>query len=84
MTDESNIGLGNTYWQAMVSDSTVFRPILLGTDGLHNSSITDLTMRNPPNWFNIIANSTDILVSNMTLSVVVASSSAPAKVRARA
>ncbi|KAL3298253.1 polygalacturonase [Colletotrichum asianum] len=63
-------GLGQTWWNALISNSTVVRPLLLGTDGLKGGSITGLKMINSPNWFNIIANSSDILISDMDLSVV--------------
>ncbi|KAL2126346.1 hypothetical protein VTI74DRAFT_1139 [Chaetomium olivicolor] len=72
-------GLGQTYWNAMVADKAVLRPILLGTDGLHRASITGLKMTNSPNWFNFISNSTNILVSDLFLDVVQKNASAPAK-----
>lgn len=65
----------------MAEDSSVMRPCLLGTDGLHHATISGLTMLNSPNWFNLIANSTDILISNMTMLVESEISDAPAKVR---
>ncbi|KAI8170292.1 Exopolygalacturonase A [Colletotrichum sp. SAR 10_70] len=64
-------GLGQTWWNALAGNSTVVRPLLLGTDGLKGGSITGLKMVNSPNWFNLIANSSDILISDMDLSVVV-------------
>ena len=64
----------------MVTDPAVLRPILFGTDGLHRSSISGLTMRNPPNWFNFITNSSHILISDMNLQVTSLNASAPAKV----
>ncbi|KAF0325125.1 polygalacturonase [Colletotrichum asianum] len=72
-------GLGQTWWNALISNSTVVRPLLLGTDGLKGGSITGLKMINSPNWFNIIANSSDILISDMDLSVVVTNSTSPAR-----
>ena len=65
----------------MAENSSVVRPCLLGTDGLHHATISGLTMLNSPNWFNLIANSTDILISNMTMLVKSEISDAPAKVR---
>ncbi|GJC86060.1 exopolygalacturonase A [Colletotrichum liriopes] len=72
-------GLGQTWWNANVVNSTVVRPLLLGTDGLKGGSITGLNMRNSPNWFNIIANSSDILISDMNLVVEVTNKTSPAK-----
>ncbi|CAK7236998.1 hypothetical protein SBRCBS47491_009827 [Sporothrix bragantina] len=60
-------GLGQTYWTAMVTDSSVERPILFGTDGLHDSSISGINMRNPPGWFNFISNSTNVIITDMNL-----------------
>ncbi|KAF6832708.1 polygalacturonase [Colletotrichum musicola] len=72
-------GLGQTWWNALKGNSTVVRPLLLGTDGLKGGSITGLNMRDSPNWFNIIANSSDILISDMNLSVKVTNATSPAK-----
>ncbi|SCO78526.1 probable Exopolygalacturonase A [Fusarium oxysporum] len=72
-------GRGQTYWNAMVSDKNVLRPTLFGTDGLHRSTITGLTMKNSPGWFNFISNSTNVLISDIVLDVVVKNTSSPAK-----
>ncbi|KAI2940841.1 CAZyme family GH28 [Aspergillus niger] len=72
-------GAGQYWWSAMAEDFSVVRPCLLGTDGLHHATISGLTMLNSPNWFNLIANSTDILISNMTMLVKSEISDAPAK-----
>ncbi|KAJ4167435.1 hypothetical protein NW754_011250 [Fusarium falciforme] len=72
-------GHGQTYWNAMVTDKNVLRPTLFGTDGLHQSTITGLTMRNGPGWFNFISNSSNILISDIFLDTVQTNASAPAK-----
>lgn len=72
-------GQGQTYWNAMVSDKNVLRPTLFGTDGLHRSTITGLTMKNSPGWFNFISNSTNVLISDIVLDVIVKNASSPAK-----
>lgn len=64
----------------MAKNSSVMRPCLLGTDGLHHATITGLTMLNPPGWFNLISNSTNVLVSDMTMLVGSQLTGAPAKV----
>lgn len=38
-------------------------------------------MRNPPNWFNFISNSTQVLISDMYLSAVSSNASVQVKVR---
>ncbi|KAI0405571.1 polygalacturonase [Xylaria palmicola] len=60
-------GNGQPWWDAFAANSSLLRPIPLVLDGLHGGSVTGLRMINPPNWFNLIANSSDILVSDMVL-----------------
>ncbi|PSN70782.1 polygalacturonase [Corynespora cassiicola Philippines] len=72
-------GLGQTYWTAMKANPSVKRPTLFGTDGLHKATISGLTMKNPPGWFNLYTNSTNILVSDMVLDVVQNDTNFPAK-----
>ncbi|KAF9870663.1 exopolygalacturonase [Colletotrichum karsti] len=72
-------GLGQAFWDAMVVDKNVLRPTLLGTDGLHRSTITGISMRNSPGWFNFISNSSNVLISDFDLNVLQTNKSAPAK-----
>ncbi|KAI0802479.1 polygalacturonase [Xylaria sp. FL0064] len=60
-------GNGQSWWDAFASNSSLLRPISLVLDGLQGGSVTGIRMTNPPNWFNLIANSSDILVSDMVL-----------------
>ncbi|KAI6092542.1 glycoside hydrolase family 28 protein [Hypoxylon rubiginosum] len=60
-------GRGQAYWEALRNDSALYRPMLLALDGIKGGTMSNLRMRNPPNWFNIIANSSDVIVSNMDL-----------------
>ncbi|KAI0602621.1 glycoside hydrolase family 28 protein [Biscogniauxia sp. FL1348] len=60
-------GNGQAWWDAFAANSSLLRPIALVVDGLEGGSITGLRMINSPNWFNLIANSSDILVSDMVL-----------------
>ncbi|GFF57893.1 probable exopolygalacturonase X [Aspergillus udagawae] len=70
-------GNGQPWWDLAPSKSTLLRPILFMLDGLHGGSVTGLRMINPPNWFNLIANSTNILISDMNLNAVSANSNYP-------
>ncbi|KAF2223361.1 polygalacturonase [Elsinoe ampelina] len=63
-------GRGQTWWTAWHADSSILRPHLFGTDGLKGGSISGLKMINSPNWFNLIANSSDVLITGMNLNVV--------------
>ncbi|KAG6030429.1 hypothetical protein E4U41_000098 [Claviceps citrina] len=71
-------GNGQVWYDAFAKDSMIQRPVLFVLDGLHGGSVTGLKMRNPPFWFNLIANSSDILVSDIELTVE-STSSNPAK-----
>ncbi|RYP62299.1 hypothetical protein DL769_007354 [Monosporascus sp. CRB-8-3] len=61
-------GHGEKYWiEATTVNKTLMRPILFTFEGLKGGMMANLRMRNAPNWFNIIANSSDILISNMDI-----------------
>ncbi|ORY61546.1 pectin lyase fold/virulence factor [Pseudomassariella vexata] len=60
-------GRGQAYWEAVVTNKTLVRPVLFSMDGMKGSTMSNLRMRNTPAWFNLIANSTDILISDMEL-----------------
>ncbi|KAK2060926.1 polygalacturonase [Colletotrichum caudatum] len=62
-------GNGQKWYDRFASNATLQRPILLVTDGLHGGSITGLNMVNSPQWFNLIANSTNVLISDITIKV---------------
>jgi galacturan 1,4-alpha-galacturonidase len=73
------LGRGRFWWSAMAEDKSVMRPCLFGTDGLHYATISGLTRLDPPGWFNLIANSSDILISDMTMLVGKALEGKPTK-----
>ncbi|PSN73831.1 exopolygalacturonase [Corynespora cassiicola Philippines] len=63
-------GHGQAYWEEIQTNKSqlqLFRPMLFAFDGMKGATMSNLRMRNPPHWFNIIANSSDILISNMDL-----------------
>ncbi|KAL5391271.1 hypothetical protein PMIN06_008132 [Paraphaeosphaeria minitans] len=60
-------GHGQAYWEEIVTNKTLLRPILFSIDGLKGGSMSNLRMRNSPNWFNIIANSSDIIISDLDI-----------------
>jgi galacturan 1,4-alpha-galacturonidase len=62
-------GNGQPWWDANVVNATILRPIMMVVDGLNGGTISGINMINPPNWFNLIANSSNIIVSNMNLGV---------------
>lgn len=60
-------GHGEAFWKEVSTNKSMRRPLLFAFDGMKGATMSNLRMRNSPNWFNIIANSTDILISNMDL-----------------
>ncbi|KAI0018835.1 glycoside hydrolase family 28 protein [Xylariomycetidae sp. FL0641] len=60
-------GNGQIWWDAFAEDDSLLRPISLLIDGLHGGSVSGLHMINSPQWFNLIANSSDILITDMVL-----------------
>ncbi|WP_368859234.1 glycosyl hydrolase family 28 protein, partial [Vibrio parahaemolyticus] len=62
-------GNGQPWYDAFAANASLQRPILLVLDGLSGGFVTGLKMRNSPNWFNLIANSSDIIVSDLDIKV---------------
>jgi len=60
-------GHGQAYWEETLTNKSLKRPMLFAFDGMEGATMSNIRMRNPPHWFNIIANSSDILISNMDL-----------------
>ncbi|KAF5020078.1 hypothetical protein F66182_7920 [Fusarium sp. NRRL 66182] len=69
LTNELSVldGNGQAYWEEMAVNKTLLRPILLTIEGAKGLTMSNLRMRNSPNWFNIIANSTDVLISDLDI-----------------
>ncbi|KAL4959390.1 Exopolygalacturonase X-2 [Aspergillus stella-maris] len=65
-TGEIN-GNGQAWYDAYALNSSIHRPLLFITDGWHGGSITGLKLRQSPNWHNFIANSSDILISDIDI-----------------
>ncbi|KAG5996538.1 hypothetical protein E4U43_002833 [Claviceps pusilla] len=61
-------GNGQAWYDEFVVNQVLRRPILFVLDGLHGGSVTGLKLRNTPFWFNLIANSSDVLVSDIDMS----------------
>lgn len=60
-------GRGQAFWEELSRNSTLLRPQLFVLEGGKGVTMSNLRMRNAPNWFNMIANSTDVIISNMDL-----------------
>ena len=51
----------------MVTNTSLARPILFGIMGLKGGSVANINMINPPNWFQFVANSSDLIFDNLNL-----------------
>ncbi|CRK23430.1 hypothetical protein BN1708_003700 [Verticillium longisporum] len=60
-------GNGQAWYDRFAANKTLQRPILFVTDGLRGGSVTGLKLRNSPNWHNLIANSSDVLISDIDI-----------------
>ncbi|KAF2656991.1 glycoside hydrolase family 28 protein [Lophiostoma macrostomum CBS 122681] len=60
-------GNGQVWYDLYAANIYVLRPILFGTIGLKGGSISDLNLRYSPQWYNFVANSSDVVFSNITI-----------------
>ncbi|KAH8661997.1 polygalacturonase [Xylariales sp. PMI_506] len=63
-------GLGETWWLEAKTNTTLQRPILWVLEGIEGGTVSQLNFINPPNWFNFVANSSDLIISDMSLQVI--------------
>jgi galacturan 1,4-alpha-galacturonidase len=69
-------GNGQVWWDRMVTNTTLARPILFGIMGLEGGIVSNINMINPPNWFQFVANSSDLIFDNLNLTATSNSSNA--------
>lgn len=55
-------------YDAYAEDIYILRPILFGTIGLKSGIIADINLRYSPQWYNLVANSTDVVFDGLTIS----------------
>lgn len=60
-------GNGQVWYDLYASDIYILRPILFGTIGLHGGVISDLKLRYSPQWYNFVANSSNVVFSNIDI-----------------
>ena len=63
-------GNGQLWWDLFYTNKTVKRPILFATVGLHGGSVSDLSLNNSPFWTNIVANSSDVVFTDIRIRAV--------------
>ena len=61
-------GNGQIWYDLYAEDIYILRPILFGTIGLHGGSISNLKFRYSPQYYNFVANSTDVIFSDIDIS----------------
>jgi galacturan 1,4-alpha-galacturonidase len=69
-------GNGQVWYDAFAKNSDVVRPILWVLNGLKGGSMSGLTMKNSPMWFNFFVGVQDFVVSGMLLEASSSSKSA--------
>ncbi|KAF2002010.1 glycoside hydrolase family 28 protein [Amniculicola lignicola CBS 123094] len=60
-------GNGQVWYDLYAKDIYILRPILFGTIGLHGGVISDIKLRYSPQWYNFVANSTNVVFSNIDI-----------------
>lgn len=63
-------GNGQPWWDLFYTNKTVKRPILFATVGLHGGSVSDLSLNNSPFWTNIVANSSDVVFTDIKIRAI--------------
>lgn len=63
-------GNGQPWWDLFYTDKTVKRPVLFATIGLKGGSISDLSLNNSPFWTNIVANSSDVVFTDIGIRAI--------------
>lgn len=61
-------GNGQVWYDLYQKNIYILRPILFGTIGLKGGSISNLKLRYSPQWYNFVANSTDVVFDNINIS----------------
>ncbi|KAF7871616.1 hypothetical protein EAF04_003723 [Stromatinia cepivora] len=61
-------GNGQVWYDLYAKDIYALRPVLIGIDGLKDSILTDLVLRYSPQYYNFIANSSNVVYNNINIS----------------
>jgi galacturan 1,4-alpha-galacturonidase len=60
-------GNGQIWYDLYNTNALVLRPILVGVIGLETGSISDLYLRYSPQWYNFLANSTNVVYQGINI-----------------
>lgn len=61
-------GSGQVWYDAYAANPLILRPILMGIVGLKGGTVSGLNLRYSPQWYHFVANSTDVIFDNITIS----------------
>ncbi|KAL2007439.1 hypothetical protein VTN00DRAFT_8877 [Thermoascus crustaceus] len=61
-------GNGQVWYDLYAKDKLILRPILMGIIGLHGGTIGPLKLRYSPQWYHLVANSSDVLFDGIDIS----------------
>ncbi|KAF7966000.1 hypothetical protein HWV62_40503 [Athelia sp. TMB] len=61
-------GNGQVWYDLYAQNIYILRPVLFGTIGLKGGSISDLKLRYSPQYYNFVANSSDVVFSGIDIS----------------
>lgn len=60
-------GNGQAWYDLYAKDIYILRPILFGLIGAKNAKISDLKFRYSPQWYTLVANSSEVVFSNIDI-----------------
>ncbi|KAF5392804.1 hypothetical protein D9757_000920 [Collybiopsis confluens] len=63
-------GAGQAWYDALPTNSTLLRPIILTLNQCNSVFVKNIRMLNSPNWFNLVNECTDVTYDNITISAV--------------
>lgn len=61
-------GNGQVWYDLFAEDIFTLRPVLIGIDGLHNSILSNLLLRDSPEYYHFVANATNVIFDNINIS----------------
>ena len=60
-------GNGQVWYDLYAQNDLILRPVLFGTIGLHGGMIADLNLRHSPQYYNFVANSSNVVFSGISI-----------------
>ena len=60
-------GNGQVWYDLYAANIYILRPVLMGINGLHDSTITNLNLRYSPQYYHFVANSTNVIFDKINI-----------------